>query len=441
MLYRRGKGCHLYNEILETMEAEERSRLQLASLRETVRHVMEHVPFYHTRFMERGFNPEEFQTMADIQKLPFTYKSDLREQYPFGLFAVPPQETVRIHASSGTSGKPTVVGYTQSDLDDWSKAVARGLVAIGAEKTDLLHNAYGYGLFTGGLGLHSGAEQLGMTIVPVSGGNTDRQITLIEDFQPRGICGTPSYMLHLAERMEEKGLNPKASSLRYGIFGAEPWSEELRKTLENKWGIRAFDIYGLSEIMGPGVAMECQEQNGLHLMDDLFITEVIDPATGEPLPEGMVGELVFTSLKKKALPIIRYRTGDLASVTTKMCGCGRTTTRMSRVKGRTDDMMIIRGVNVFPSEIERVLLQQPGVTPHYQIHRIQRAGLEALELHIELEAGTVAEELKRVICHAMKTECLISVDLICHPPYGLPRSEGKAVRIIDRRAMSEKKFV
>ncbi|OIN67370.1 phenylacetate--CoA ligase [Exiguobacterium sp. KRL4] len=354
------------------MTAEVRTSLQLERLRETVRYVTAHVPFYRTKFADRGLDVDSLETLTDLQKLPFTWKRDLREHYPFGLFAVPPQAAARIHASSGTSGKPTVVGYTEEDLADWSTAVARGLIAIGADKTDLLHNAYGYGLFTGGLGLHAGAEQLGMAVVPVSGGNTDRQITLIEDFQPRGICGTPSYMLHLSERMEEKGLNPKTSSLQYGIFGAEPWSEELRQTLENKWGIRAFDIYGLSEIMGPGVAMECQEQDGLHLMDD---------------------------------------------------------------------MMIIRGVNVFPSEIERVLLQQPGVTPHYQIHRIQRAGLEALELHIELEVGTAAEDIKRVICHAMKTECLISVDLVCHPPYGLPRSEGKAVRIIDRRTVSEKKFV
>lgn len=431
----------MYNEILETMTLEERAVLQLERLQETIRHVMNHVPFYQQQLQDLGLDAGSFQAITDIQKLPFTRKNDLRAHYPFGLFAVPPNEAVRIHASSGTSGKPTVVGYTQSDLDDWSTSVARGLIAIGAKADDLLHNAYGYGLFTGGLGLHAGAEQLGMTVIPVSGGNTDRQITLIEDFRPSGICGTPSYMLHLAERMEEHGLDPKASSLKYGIFGAEPWSEELRQTLEDKWGIRAFDIYGLSEIMGPGVAMECQQQNGLHLMDDLFITEVIDPATGEPLPEGTVGELVFTSLKKKALPIIRYRTGDLASVTTETCPCGRTTTRMSRVKGRTDDMLIIRGVNVFPSEIERVLLQQAGVSPHYQIHRIQRTGLEALELHIELEEGMIPEEMERIICHAMKTECLISIDLVCHPLYSLPRSEGKAVRIIDRRAVSEKKFV
>lgn len=431
----------MYNKILETMTAEVRTSLQLERLRETVRYVTAHVPFYRTQFADRGLDADSLETLTDLQKLPFTRKSDLREHYPFGLFAVPPQAAARIHASSGTSGKPTVVGYTEEDLADWSTAVARGLIAIGADNTDLLHNAYGYGLFTGGLGLHAGAEQLGMAVVPVSGGNTDRQITLIEDFQPRGICGTPSYMMHLAERMEERGLDPRTSSLRYGIFGAEPWSEELRQTLEEKWGIRAFDIYGLSEIMGPGVAMECQEQDGLHLMDDLFITEVIDPVTGEPMPEGQVGELVFTSLKKKALPIIRYRTGDLASVTTKPCACGRTTTRMSRVKGRTDDMLIIRGVNVFPSEIERVLLQQTGVSPHYQIHRIQRGGLEALELHIEADHEASPEDLKRAVCHAVKTECLISVNLVCHPPYGLPRSEGKAVRIIDRRMEPEKKFV
>ncbi|EZP59171.1 phenylacetate--CoA ligase family protein [Exiguobacterium sp. RIT341] len=423
----------MYDQHHETMDAQTREQLQMERLRQTMEHVTR-VPFYQERLQTLQMTANDFQTIEDLRKFPFTRKQDLRDHYPFGLFAVEREEVTRIHASSGTSGKPTVVGYTQEDLDDWAGAVARSLVLAGGSPADLLHNAYGYGLFTGGLGLHAGAEKLGMTILPISGGNTDRQITLIEDFRPDGICGTPSYILRLAERMIERGIDPRKTSMRYGIFGAEPWSEEMRQTLEQTFDLQAFDIYGLSEIMGPGVAMECQEQAGLHIMDDLFITEVVDPVTGEPLPDGMVGELVFTSLKKKALPIIRYRTGDLASITRKVCACGRTTTRMSRVKGRTDDMLIIRGVNVFPSEIERVLLQQPDVTPHYQIHLVRKAGLDAVELHIEFE--NISERQMRSICDAIKSECLISIDLVCHPHQGLPRSEGKAVRVVDRRSTS-----
>jgi len=407
--------------------------LQMEQFRQMMAHVAS-VPFYQERLQTLQMTAHDFQTIEDLRKFPFTRKQDLRDHYPFGLFAVEREQVTRIHASSGTSGKPTVVGYTQEDLDDWADAVARSLVLAGGSPADLLHNAYGYGLFTGGLGLHAGAEKLGMTILPISGGNTDRQITLIEDFRPDGICGTPSYILRLAERMIERGIDPRKTSMRYGIFGAEPWSEEMRQTLEQTFDLQAFDIYGLSEIMGPGVAMECQEQAGLHIMDDLFITEVVDPVTGDPVPDGMVGELVFTSLKKKALPIIRYRTGDLASITHEACACGRTTTRMSRVKGRTDDMLIIRGVNVFPSEIERVLLQQPDVTPHYQIHLVRKEGLDAVELHIEFE--NISERQMRSICDAIKSECLISIDLVCHPHQGLPRSEGKAVRIVDRRSTS-----
>ncbi|WP_047391558.1 phenylacetate--CoA ligase family protein [Exiguobacterium sp. ZWU0009] len=423
----------MYDQHQETMDAQMREQLQMERLRQTMAHVTR-VPFYQERLQTLRMTANDFQTIEDLRKFPFTRKQDLRDHYPFGLFAVEREQVTRIHASSGTSGKPTVVGYTQEDLDDWAGAVARSLVLAGGSSADLLHNAYGYGLFTGGLGLHAGAEKLGMTILPISGGNTDRQITLIEDFRPDGICGTPSYILRLAERMIERGIDPRKTSMRYGIFGAEPWSEEMRQTLEQTFNLQAFDIYGLSEIMGPGVAMECQEQAGLHIMDDLFITEVVDPVTGEPVPDGMVGELVFTSLKKKALPIIRYRTGDLASITHEACACGRTTTRMSRVKGRTDDMLIIRGVNVFPSEIERVLLQQPDVTPHYQIHLVCKAGLDAVELHIEFE--NISERQMRSICDAIKSECLISIDLVCHPHQGLPRSEGKAVRIVDRRSTS-----
>jgi phenylacetate-CoA ligase len=423
----------MYDQHHETMDAQTREQLQMERLRQTIEHITR-VTFYQERLQTLQMTANDFQTIEDRRKFPFTRKQELRDHSPFGLFAVVREEVTRIHASSGTSGKTTVVGYTQEDLDDWAGAVARSLVLAGGSPANLLHNAHGYGLFTGGLGLHAGAEKLGMTILTISGGNKDRQITLIEDFRPDGICGTPSYIFRLAERMIERGIDPRKTSMRYGNFGAEPWSEEMRQTLEQTFDLQALDIYGLSQILGPGVAMECQEQAGLHIMDDLFITEVVDPITGEPLPDSMVGELVFTSLKKKAFPIIRYRTGDLASITRKVWACGRTTTRMSRVKGRTDDMLFIRGVNVFPSEIERVLLQQPDVRPHYQIHLVRKAGLDVVELRIEFE--NISERQMRSICDSIKSECIISIDLVCHPHQGLPRSEGKAVRVVDRRSTS-----
>ena len=318
--------------------------------------------FTEEQFDQLGITPADIQSLEDIRKLPFTKKVNLREQYPFGLFAVPMDDVVRIHGSSGTSGKPTIVGYTKNDIEMWSGLLARAIVAAGGRKSDIFHNAYGYGLFTGGIGLHYGAEKLGAAVVPISGGNTERQITLIEDFKPRGIVGTPSYILTIAEKMEEMGIDPATNGIEYGIFGAEPWSEEIRRTLEEKLKIKAIDIYGLSEVMGPGVSIECYEaQDGLHIAEDHFLFEIIDPETLEPVADGEDGELVITSLTKEALPIIRYRTGDITSITRGKCICGRTTTRMARVKGRTDDMLIIRGVNVFPSEIERELLQIEGI--------------------------------------------------------------------------------
>lgn len=435
----------MYNPEVETATRAEMESIQLARLKKTIRYVFEKVPYYREQFSEIGLNPADIQTLNDVTKLPFTKKQTLRDQYPFGLFAVPMEEVTRIHGSSGTSGKPTVVGYTKNDLENWATIVARGIVAAGGRKSDIFHNAYGYGLFTGGLGLHCGAEKLGVATVPISGGNTDRQITIINDFKPRGICGTPSYILNIAEKMEEMGIDPANNGLEYGIFGAEPWSEEMRATLEKKLKLKAVDIYGLSEIMGPGVAIECHEaQNGLHIAEDHFLVEVINPNTLERVEDGEDGELVFTSLTKEALPIIRYRTGDIASITRGPCTCGRTTTRMTRVKGRTDDMIIVRGVNVFPSEIERVLFQMEGIVPHYQIHRVKKGQMDSVELHIELESGLYQEiggdlahehvgKLKRRLLQQMKSTCLVTMDIVVNIPKSIPRSEGKAIRVVDKR--------
>lgn len=426
--------------ILHDIETESRDfieELQFDRLKQTVERVFNHVPFYRKKFLESNIAPEDVNSLDDIQKLPFTVKADLREHYPFGLFAVDKKEIVRLHASSGTSGKPTVVGYTRNDIEMWSNLIARAISIGGGEPGLTLHNAYGYGLFTGGLGLHYGSEQLGMATVPVSGGNTDRQIMLIQDFNPEVICGTPSYILNLAEKMEERGIEPADTSLKYGIFGAEPWSEEMRKTLEAKLGIKACDIYGLSEVLGPGVAMECHEsQDGLHIAEDHFYAEVIDPIEMTPLPNGEEGELVFTSLTKEAFPVIRYRTGDIASLSEEKCVCGRTTIRMSRVKGRIDDMLNVNGVNVFPSEIERCILQMPELSPHYHIQVYNRGSLKVLELHVEWSEELYrdmgeAEHVKKKIQKAVKQNCFINIGLVLHPPKTLPRSEGKAVRIVN----------
>ncbi|GAB6005877.1 phenylacetate--CoA ligase [Geobacillus vulcani] len=430
---------------IETAARSELEAIQLVRLRATAERVYERVPFYRQRFDEKGVKPEDIRTLEDVRKLPFTTKRDLRDHYPFGLLAVDLSQCVRVHASSGTSGKPTVVAYTKQDIERWADIVARAIVIAGGKPGDVIHNAYGYGLFTGGLGLHYGSERLGAVTVPVSGGNTDRQVMIIEDFQPTVICATPSYVLNIAERMKELGKDPRQTSLKYGIFGAEPWSEEMRRTLEETFDMKACDIYGLSEVIGPGVAMECHEaQNGLHIAEDHFLVEVIDPKTLEPVAEGEEGELVFTSLTKEAFPVIRYRTGDIASVTRERCACGRTTARMSRVKGRVDDMIIIRGVNVFPSEIEHHLLRVSELAPHYQLHRLRHGHLEALELHAEVTdrfysevGGDLQSEqaalLARRIQSLLKTHCLISIDVRLHSPKTLPRSEGKAVRIVDRR--------
>lgn len=430
---------------IETASREDMEKLQVERLQQTVRTVYDKVPFYKEKFEEIGITPDDIQTIRDVMRLPLTMKKDMREHYPFGLFAVTLKELVRVHASSGTSGKPTVVGYTKNDIKHWSEIVARAITIAGGKPGEFLHNAYGYGLFTGGLGLHYGSEELGMVTVPVSGGNTDRQITLIEDFKPTVICATPSYVLNIAERMEELGKDPRETSLQYGIFGAEPWSEELRLKLEEKLGIKACDIYGLSEVIGPGVSMECHEaQDGLHIAEDHFLVEVIDPKTLLPVGDGEEGELVFTSLMKEAFPIIRYRTGDIASVTREKCRCGRTTARMSRVKGRIDDMLIIRGVNVFPSEIEHHLLSVEEIVPHYQLHLKHDGSMKKVELHIEVTEtfyesvggqldNDSVHKLRKDVEQLIKNNCLVSIDVSIQEPKSMPRSEGKAVRVVDHR--------
>lgn len=435
----------IFNEKMETLERSEMEALQLKRLQHTVQRVDNHVKFYRDKFGEMGIEPSDIQSLEDIKKLPFTVKKDLRNHYPYGLFASPVEDIIRLHASSGTSGKPTVVGYSRKDIDDWAEIVARSIAAAGGKPGDVMHNAYGYGLFTGGLGLHHGGERLGITTVPVSGGNTKRQIMLIEDFEPKVICTTPSYALRIAEQMDEEGKDPRATSLEYGIFGAEPWSEEMRSKLEEKMNIKAVDIYGLSEVVGPGVAIECKEQqDGLHIQEDHFFVEVIDPNTLEQLPDGEHGELVFTSLTKEAFPIIRYRTGDIAAITRDKCKCGRTTVRMSRLKGRIDDMLIVRGVNVFPSEIERSILQVKELAPHYQVYLKKDGYLDTVELHVELSDETFSEcerdpehvrivELGERIQTIVKEECLISIDVNMLMPKSIPRSEGKAVRVVDQR--------
>ncbi|MFQ3545577.1 AMP-binding protein [Halobacillus rhizosphaerae] len=430
----------------ETWSKDQMEDYQQIGLIETVKRVYNDVPFYRKAFDENHLSPEDIHSLDDIQKLPFTQKKHLRENYPFQLLATPMEEVIRIHASSGTSGKPTVVAYTKNDMVCWGEIVARGIYMAGGRKGDVLHNAYGYGLFTGGLGLHVGSETLGCATVPISGGNTSKQITLIQDFQPKIISTTPSYLLNIGESMRKIGIDPAATSIERAILGAEPWSEEMRKEIEKMFNIKAIDIYGLSEVMGPGIAMECEEcQDGLHIAEDHFLVEVINPDTLENVPDGEDGELVFTSLTKEALPIIRYRTGDISSIKRETCVCGRTTTRMNRVKGRIDDMLIVRGVNVFPSEVERYICEIEELTPNYQIHLFKKGALDHVELHVEVCENyfsslpnndlkcEMAKTLISTVQQKLKMEALISIEVKLKKPFTLKRSEGKASRIIDKR--------
>jgi phenylacetate-CoA ligase len=428
-----------WNEAKECMKKEDRDALQLKRLQETVTRAYHNVPHYRRVFHTLGLDPQDIQSLGDIARLPFSYKKDLRDNYPYDMFAVPLSEVVRIHSSSGTSGKPIVVGYTRKDLNTWSEIMARALMCAGVTRHDFIQNAYGYGLFTGGLGFHYGGEKLGASIIPISGGNTDRQIMIMKDYGSTVLACTPSYALYLAETLEDMNISPEALKLRIGIFGAEPWSENMRREIESRLKIKALDIYGLSEIIGPGVAVECSEQNGLHVMEDHFMVEIIDPDTGEVLPEGSSGELVFTSLTKEALPIIRYRTGDISSITSEPCACGRTLRRIGRIQGRTDDMLIIRGVNVFPSQIEHVLLQLGDIEPHYQLI-VERIGqLDHLEVQVEVSEAflfdevRILEELAYNIRSRIESLLGLSVKVKLVEPKTLPRSEGKAKRVIDKR--------
>lgn len=435
----------IFNKEMETLSREAMQAVQLERLQATVKRAYERVEFHRNSFDQVGVTPDDIKSLDDIRRLPFMKKTDLRENYPFNLFAVDMKEVVRIHGSSGTKGKPTVVGYTKKDIENWADIVARAICSAGGQPGDVFHNAYGYGLFTGGLGIHYGIEHLGAIAVPVSGGNTSRQITLIQDFLPRGLAGTPSYVLNIVEEMKKMGINPRETSIKYGIFGAEPWSEEMRKQLEDELDIKAVDIYGLSEVMGPGVSIECHEaQDGLHIAEDHFFAEIIDPKTGEVLPYGEEGELVFTSLTKEAFPVIRYRTGDIASLNPEPCKCGRTTMRMSRIKGRVDDMLIIRGVNVFPTEIESVLLTFKQLAPQYQVVIERDGALDRFEVHCELTQeyakqladndGTANQAaLAKEISHMIKNALGVSVVLRVLAPNSLLRSEGKAIRIVDNR--------
>ncbi|HET7515502.1 MAG TPA: phenylacetate--CoA ligase PaaK [Gaiella sp.] len=410
--------------------------LQLDRLRDTVERVYEHVPHYRRAFDAAGVRPADLQSLADLARFPFTGKEDLRANYPFGLFAVPREEVVRVHASSGTTGRPTVVGYTQRDLDTWSDLVARSLEAAGVRRGDVVHIAYGYGLFTGGLGCHYGAERLGCTVVPVSGGMTERQVQLIADFEPRVIMVTPSYFLAIVDEMERAGLDPGASSIEIGIFGAEPWSQEMRAEIEQRCGMDAVDLYGLSEVIGPGVARESVEtKDGLHVWEDHFYPEIVDPETGRVLPDGERGEIVFTSLTKEAMPIVRYRTRDLTALLPGTALAPHR--RMERVAGRSDDMMIVRGVNVFPSQIEEQILQVAGLTPHYLCVLTRPERLDVLTVRVEADdtfaAGDAASRLAAELVDRVKHTVGVTVGVDVVAPGTLERSQGKAKRIDDRR--------
>ncbi len=414
--------------------------VQSARLIKMVKHAYENVPFYKKKLDELGLKPEDIHSIEDVTKLPFTVKNDLRDNYPFGLFAVPQNQLVRIHASSGTTGKQTVVGYTAHDIEVWSDGTARALSAAGATPKDYVHISYGYGLFTGGLGLHYGAEHLGATAIPVSSGNTKRQVQILQDFGSNILCCTPSYAMFIGETIRDMGIDPKTLPLRAGIFGAEPWTENMRREIERLLDIKAYDIYGLSEIAGPGVAYECECQGGMHICEDYFYPEVIDPDTLQPLPDGEYGELVFTCIGKEALPLIRYRTRDICSLKREPCACGRTLIRMTKPKGRSDDMLIIRGVNVFPSQVEHVLLET-GMDPNYLILVDRKNNLDTMEVQVEMNASLFSDTVKDLENAEKRIEAALQSTLNVHArvrlmePGSLPRSEGKAKRVIDKRVL------
>jgi phenylacetate-CoA ligase len=421
-------------EPIETASVDELRALQADRLRWSLRHAYENVPHYRRAFEAAGVHPDDCRELSDLAKFPFTSKADLRENYPFGMFAVPRQQVVRVHASSGTTGRPTVVGYTAADVETWAWVMARSIRAAGGRPGHIVHVAYGYGLFTGGLGAHYGAEKLGCTVVPVSGGMTERQVALIRDFRPEVIMVTPSYMLAIVDEMERQGMEPRECSLRYGIFGAEPWTNDMRAEMEHRLAIDATDIYGLSEVIGPGVAQECVEtKDGLHIWEDHFYPEVVDPETGAVLPDGEAGELVFTSLTKQAMPVIRYRTRDLTRL---LPGTARTMRRMEKITGRSDDMIILRGVNLFPTQIEELILRVPALSPHFQLHLTRPGRMDELAVHVEQrpdasheEAASAGHELQRLI----KNIIGVSTKVVVQHPETVERSAGKMRRVIDER--------
>ncbi len=423
-------------EPIETASTDELRALQLRRLKATLAHAYANSPVYRAKFDAAGVHPEDCRSLADLARFPFTTKADLREHYPFGMFAVPRQRCARIHASSGTTGKPTVVGYTRNDIDTWAQVMARSIRASGARPGDLVHVSYGYGLFTGGLGAHYGAERLGLTVVPFGGGQTERQVQLITDFEPDIIMVTPSYMLAIADEMERQGLDPRQCSLRLGIFGAEPWTNDMRQAIERRLGLDAVDIYGLSEVMGPGVANECVEtKDGPTIWEDHFYPEIINPETGEPVADGELGELVFTSLTKEALPIIRYRTRDLTRL---LPGTARTMRRMEKITGRSDDMMIVRGVNVFPTQIEELICKREELAPHYLCILTREGPLDCLTVAVEVRAGLAhdgspAQAAAERLAHEIKTYVGTTAKIELRPAGGIERSAGKARRVLDQR--------
>ena len=433
-----------WNEAMECASRDLMDSIQLRKLKATVKRVYTYVEPYRKKMQEAGVLPEDIQTLDDITKLPFCTKEDLRDSYPYGFFAAPLDNIVRLHASSGTTGKPKVDGYTQSDLDMWAECVARGLVSAGADKTSVVQVAYGYGLFTGGLGAHDGASYIGASVIPMSSGNTQKQVMMMRDFGSTHLCCTPSYALTLAEAVEKAGIKPEDLNLKGGVFGAEPWTNGMKREIEKRLGLKAYDIYGLSEIMGPGVSCSCDAEDGMHIQEDYFLAEIIDPETIEPLPDGEIGELVFTTLGKEGMPLIRYRTRDLCSLNREKCSCGRTSVRMSKILGRTDDMLIIRGVNVFPSQIETVIGRFEELTINYKILVGRENNKDTFEINVELAEGLAIddirfiEDLKKRVSHELRSILGIGCDLRFLSAGTLPRSEGKAVRIEDTRKLSDK---
>ena len=429
----------LWNEKIETMSHEQMREIQLEKLKETVTRTYNAVPFYKKKFDEIGLRPEDIQTLEDLAKVPFTNKSDLRDNYPYGLFGVPMSEIVRIHASSGTTGKPTVVGYTRKDLDTWSECIARFIVMAGGGKDDITQISFGYGLFTGAFGLHYGMEKVGASVIPMSTGNTEKQLMIMQDFKPTILISTPSYALYMSEVAAEKGIDISKLNLRIGMFGAEGHTEEMRKELEKRWGIVVTENYGLSEVMGPGVAGECVEHTGMHINEDHFIIEIIDPETGEVLPDGEKGEVVITPLGKEGIPLLRYRTKDISWIMRDKCPCGRTTARLHKIQGRTDDMLIIKGVNVFPSQVEGVLLGIKEISPQYQLVVTKKGFVDELEVKVELNAPELLEDyraleaLRKSIQHKIHTVLGIMTKVTLLSPKSIERTTGKAKRVIDLR--------